>query len=799
MNRPLYALLLTLLTGLASARAAVQVTPSAVLLDSPEGSQQLLVTVGIPGQPVDGTRSATYEIANPAIAAVDATGLVTPRGEGRTEVRVRHGGEMVRVPVEIVGLKQPRAISFEQQIIPILTKASCNSGGCHGKAEGQNGFKLSVFGHDPAADYAALVKESRGRRLFHEAPEHSALLLKATAQVPHGGGRKIEKNDLRYRRILRWLREGAAFSNATVSAVTGLEIEPAQCVLSARGTQQLRVTAIDADGQRRCVTTEAEYDSNAGTIAGVDRRGLIQAGDRPGEAAILVRYLGHVGVCRVTLPRPGVRFARPAEANFIDRHVWNKLERLGIAPSEPADDPTFLRRVYLDTIGTLPTAAEARAFLTGTDPNKRGRLVDQLLQRPEYADYWTMRWSDILRVDRDSVTAQGAVAVSRWLRRQFAENRPYDQFVRDILTVQGSTTAEGPAAVYKVLNTPEVMSRSFSQVFLGVRIECAQCHHHPSEKWGQDDYFALAGLFAGVTRKPLPGGVEAIVSRGGNDLVIPRTTRKIPAKPLGAAPVEFGPTADRRQVLADWMTAPDNPYFAATIANRLWAHYFGRGLVEPLDDLRATNPASNEPLLAELAKHLRDLRYDLKAFTKTLLLSNAYQLSSRPNPSNADDEQNFSHAAVKALPAEVLLDAICQATGVPEKFNGWPDGFRAIQVWDNRMPSYFFRIFGRPVRYSVCECERGTEPSIAQALHLMNSPEITAKIRARHGAARKLADSNQVPEAIIEELFLATLSRLPSERERVQMMELFQEDGRRPAVEDVLWALLNTKEFLYNH
>lgn len=799
MNRPLWALLLTFLTNLSSAWAAVQVSPPAVRLDNPEASHQLLVTLSASGQVVDGTRNAIYEIANPAIAAVDATGLVTPRAEGRTEVRVRHGGEMVRIPVEVVELNQPRAISFEQQIIPILTKASCNSGGCHGKAEGQNGFKLSVFGHSPETDFAALVKESRGRRLFHEAPEQSLLLLKASAQVPHGGGRKIEKNDLRYRRILRWLREGARFNSATMPVVVSLEVEPVQCVLNAGGTQQLRVTAVDADGQRRCVTTEAEYDSNAGTIAGVDRRGLIQAGDRPGEAGILVRYLGHVSVCRVTLPRPDVRFARPTEANFIDRHVWNKLERLGIPPSEPADDAAFLRRVYLDTIGTLPTSAEARAFLASAEATKRARLVDQLLQRPEYADYWTLRWSDILRLDKDSVTPQGAVAVSRWLRRQFAENRPYDQFVRDILTVQGSTTAEGPAAVYKALNTPEVMSRSFSQVFLGVRIECAQCHHHPSEKWGQDDYFALAGLFAGVTRKPLPGGVEAIVSRGGNDLVIPRTTRKIPARALGAEPVELGPTADRRQVLADWMTAPANPYFAAAIANRLWAHYFGRGLIEPLDDLRATNPASNEPLLADLAKHLRDLRYDLKAFTRTLLLSNAYQLSSRPNSSNAADEQNFSHAAIKALPAEVLLDAICQATGVPEKFNGWPDGYRAIQVWDNRMPSYFFRIFGRPVRYSVCECERGTEPSIAQALHLMNSPEITAKIRARHGAVRKLADSNQAPEAIVEELFLATLSRLPSEKERPQMLALFQEDGRRGAVEDVLWALLNTKEFLYNH
>jgi len=411
-----------------------------------------------------------------------------------------------------------------------------------------------------------------------------------------------------------------------------------------------------------------------------------------------------------------------------------------------------------------------------------------------------MRWADLLRVDKDAVTPEGAVAMTRWLRKQFAANRPYDAMVRDILTVQGSTVAEGPAAFYKVLNTPEVVGRSVSQVFLGVRIECAQCHHHPSEKWGQEDYYALAGMFSGVQRKVLPGGVEAIVARGGTDLAHPRTGKPVPARPLGASPVPLTSVTDRRRVLADWMTAPDNPYFAATLANRLWAHYFGRGLVEPLDDLRATNPATNEPLLLDLARHLREQKYDVKAFTRTLLLSRVYQLGTAVE-ANRDDEQNLSHAPNKALPAEVLLDAVCQATGVGEKFSGWPQGYRAIQVWDNRMPSYFFRIFGRPVRFSVCECERGNEPTITQALHLMNSPEIAEKIRARRGTARVLAESTKTPAEIIEELYLGTLARYPSEGERALLLETFQQDGveRRAAVEDVLWALLNTKEFLYNH
>ncbi|HUY34076.1 MAG TPA: DUF1549 and DUF1553 domain-containing protein [Pirellulales bacterium] len=786
----------------APARAAVAVSPDSVVLDGPETSQQLLVTSIQPdGQRKDGTRLASYESANAAVAVVDAEGLVQPRAEGRTEIVVRSGAEMVRVPVEVTGLVNPRPILFEQQLVPILTKAGCNSGGCHGKADGQNGFKLSVFGSNPAADYDALVKEGRGRRVFLSAPDRSLVLQKATAEVPHGGGLRIEPEGLGHRRLRRWLVEGAGFTGGDAPPIASVEVEPAEQALLAGESQQLRATAIDAAGARRCVTMEAGYESNAATIADVDRRGLVVAGDLAGEAAILVRYQGHVAVSRITIPRPGVQFARPPEANFIDKLVWDKLRRLGIVPSEPADDATFMRRVYLDVIGTLPAADEVRAFLADAAADKRAKLIDRVLAREEYADYWAMRWSDLLRVDRDRMTPPVAVATSRWLRRQFAENRPYDQFVHDIVTVQGSTAAEGPAGFYRVLDTPEALARSISQLFLGVRIECAQCHHHPAEKWAQDDYFALAGFFTGVVRKNLPTGRMAIVSRGGTDLTHPRTGQLVPARALGAPPADFAPAGDRRLKLAEWMTAPDNPYLATAISNRLWAHYLGRGLVEPIDDLRATNPASNEPLLAALASHMREVKFDLKAFTRTLLSSRAYQLSSRPNESNAGDEQNFSHASHKALPAEVLLDAICRVTNVPEKFNGWPAGYRAIQIWDNRMPSYFFRIFGRPVRASVCECERSNEPSITQALHLMNSPEMTAKLHDRQGRVRQLALSALPPNEAIDELCLTALARLPSDAERAALLETFSETGadRRAALEDVLWTLVNSKEFLYNH
>ncbi|HUG70105.1 MAG TPA: DUF1549 and DUF1553 domain-containing protein [Pirellulaceae bacterium] len=784
--------------------ADIVVSPSSVVLDRPESSQQLLVCVAQADRTtVDVSRSATYEIAEPRIAAIDSSGLVHPLRDGRTEIIIRHSSEVARVPLEVRRFTAPEPVSFHNEIVPLLTKARCNAGGCHGKAEGQNGFKLSIFGFDAATDFAAIVKEGRGRRVSVTAPERSLLLRKGAAEIPHGGGRKIEPDSYQYARLKRWIAEGAGFDDLETQSngIVAIEVEPLQQSLLAGDAQQLRVTSVDREGNRRCVTAEADYESNAASIAEVNQRGLVEASDIPGEAAILVRYLGHVAVSRITLPRPDVEFQRPSEHNFIDRLVWDKLQRLGIEPGELADDATFLRRVYLDTIGTLPTPLEVREFLADSTSAKRTRLIDQLLERDEYVDYWTTRWLDILRADQLQISPQGTVAMQRWLRRQFRENRSFDEFARELLTVQGSTTAEGPAAFYKILNKPDEASRAISQLLLGVRIECAQCHHHPSERWSQTDYVGLAGFFTGVKLKKLPNGNEAVVSLGGSDLPHPRTGETIAARPLGDEPADFSAASDRRIALAAWMTSDSNPFFAKAIANRLWAHYFGRGLVEPIDDMRDTNPASNEPLMAALTEHMREVRYDLKAFTRTLLQSRAYQLSARSNDSNADDFQNFSHASYKALPAEVLLDAISQSTNVPEKFNGWPEGYRAIQVWDNRMPSYFFRIFGRPVRASVCECERSGEPSIAQSLHLLNSPEIMAKVQHRHGKSRELASSDLTPAAIIDELYLGMLSRLPTGDERTLMLQAF--DGtdvdRRAAVEDVQWALLNSKEFMFNH
>ena len=776
----------------------LRVSPGTVMLDRPEATQQLLVSQLKGDRSIDSTRDVRFIVVQPDIVTVDERGTVFPLRDGETEIEIRDGNERIVVPVTVRGLLEPSPISFEHEIIPILTKARCNSGGCHGKAEGKNGFRLSVFGFNPRADYEAIALEGRGRRLFPAAAEQSLLLLKATAEMPHGGGRKIDRGSLRYRSLLRWISAGSQFDGIASPAVR-IEVEPRDAILLSGERQQLQVMAITADGRRYCVTGEAEYESNASVIADSDDKGLIQTGNIPGEAAVLVRYMGHVGVCRVTSPRPSTEFSRPPEVNFIDRLVWDKLQRLGIEPSGLCDDATFLRRAFLDTSGILPTAEKTREFLNSRDPGKRARLIDELLACDAYADYWAMRWSDVLRVDRDQVKPQGAVGISRWLRKQFAENRPYDEFVYDILTAEGDTYAESPAAMYRALTTSEDLSRSMSQLFLGVRIECAQCHHHPSEKWSQDDYFGLAGFFTGVKTKTLPGGNQAVRSSGGSDLKHPVTGETIAACALGASPANFDGVTDRRRVLADWAVSRENPFLAQSIANRLWAHYFGRGLVEPIDDMRATNPASNEPLLQSLAEHLREVDFDLKQFTRSLLSSRVYQLASTPNESNVTDEQNFSHANPKSMPAEVLLDAISSAAGAPEKFPGLPAGFRAVQVWDNRMPSYFFTIFGRPVRASVCECERSNEPNIAQALHLMNSPDITGKIGSPTALAARLADTDLPPREIITELSLASLSRFPTSEELAHFEKMFGESNHRTAATDVLWILLNSKEFLYNH
>ncbi len=779
------------------------VYPDELDLSGPQATIQIVVVKNTAaGLQADLTRTAKYLIADSKVAVVSEFGVVEAKGDGQTQLVVVSGIDRRNVPISVTGFDRPAPVSFPYTVIPALTKLGCNSGGCHGKAEGQNGFKLSVFGFDAEADFETLTRENRGRRINRVIPATSLILGKATGRVPHVGGRRTDETSIHYRTLSRWLSEGATFESEPV-AVTSIEVQPEQAMLSLDGRQQLRVIAHFSDASQRDVTHTAEFQSNADNVAALSHDGQVEAKGLPGEAAVLVRFLDQMAVCSVTIPQPETEFKRPPENNFVDRHVWDKLDRLGIQPSGLADDATFLRRVFLDTIGTLPTADETRIFLSSDELTKRTRLIEQLLNRNEYSFYQSQKWADLLRVDGNALGSESSVAFNRWLRRQFRENRPYDEFVRDILTARGSTRAESPAALYVTLNEPKELGSSISQLFLGIRIECAECHHHPFEKWSQEDFYSFAGLFTGVGQKTLPGGAKGILVKAGSDLKHPKMNAVVPAKGLGEdlpADANFVLPVDRRVHLADWMTSDTNPYFARAIVNRVWANYFSRGLIDPVDDLRASNPASNEALLTALADHLRESDYDLKVLTQTILGSRTYQLSSEKNDSNADDQQNFSRAGYRPHPAEVLLDAISQVTGVAEKFNGWPLGARAIEVWDNRMPSYFFRIFGRPTRTTVCACERGDAPSISQALHLLNSSEIGEKIQHRHGRVRQLADSDLGPDAIIYELYLSTVNRFPTDAERNLMLNACSQNAdRREVVEDLMWTLLNTKEFLFNH
>jgi hypothetical protein len=577
-----------------------------------------------------------------------------------------------------------------------------------------------------------------------------------------------------------------------------LRVLPAERTLPPHADQQILATAVFSDGSTRDVTAAAHYASNATLVAEADPHGRLRTGAVPGEAAVTVRYMDLVAAVRVQVPRPHAPDPYPPfpADNRIDELALTKWKKMGVVPSQPADDATFLRRAALDVLGTLPRPDEARAFLSDQRPDKRGRWIDTLLGREEYADHWALVWADILLVDRDKLGDRGAYEFHHWLREQFARNRPYDQWVRELVKAAGPSGENGPVNFYRVARTPEEAARAVSQAFLGIRLECAQCHHHPFEKWSQDDFYGLAGFFNGLQRRPVRGE-ELVYFAGYQETRIPRTGKAVPTRPLDG-PVPAGLTqGDPRARLAAWLTAPDNPWFARLVANRLWKHYLSRGLVEPEDDLRSTNPATNEELLAYLARQVVEFGFDLKAVSRLILNSRVYQLSAVPNDTNRDDEQNFSHHYVKRLPAEVLLDAVSAVTEVPEKFPGRALGTRAVELWDNRLPSYFLEIFGRSERTSPCACGRSGEPTMAQALHLLNAPEVEHKVASPTGRVARLLRARLTEAQLVEELCLAALSRPPGEKERRVAKELFGQAPAAEAARDFLWALLNSYEFLF--
>jgi hypothetical protein len=770
---------------------------SPIRLHGSNRQQQLLIaakTAG--GEWIDVTHRCNIVSSDPTIAAVSGA-VVHGVRDGKTTITARFGAQTATVSAIVSDFAVYPPVDFANDVVPLFSKLGCNSGGCHGKASGQNGFKLSVFGFDPEADYSALVKEARGRRVLASAPEHSLLLLKPTGTIAHGGGRRLEVGSPDYVLVREWLKQGMPAGATDGATLVGLRVLPTERVLGLKADQQIAATAVFSDGSERDVTAAASYTSNAAHVAAVDLRGRVHTGSVPGEAAIAVHYMGQVTAARFQVPRPDAPNPYPVLPvnNAIDGYVWAKLKTMGLTPSELTEDAAFLRRLYFDTLGALPRPDEVRAFLADADPQKRAKWIDKVLERPEFADYAALRWADVLLVNRDKLGDRGAFELHRWLRGQMARNRPYDEWVRELLTASGSSARIGPVNFYRASATTEEITRSVSQAFLGIRLECAQCHHHPFEKWSQEDFYALAGFFNGMTRKKGIGDEEVVIHPGYRPMDMPTTKKPVAARPPGGSesPIE----GDPRPRLAEWMTKPDNPWFARLAVNRLWKHYLGRGLVEPEDDLRSTNPAANEALLDYLAKSFVDHKYDLKAATRLILNSRVYQLSSVPNATNKDDEQHYSHHLVRRLPAEVLLDAISAATESPESFPGRPRGTRAVELWDNRMPSYFLDIFGRSERLSPCECGRSTEPTMAQCLHLMNAPEIERKLGDPVGRVERLLKERKNEREIVEELCLAALGRPAGDNDYRVARQLFEGRPRREGAQDFLWALLNSQEFLF--
>jgi hypothetical protein len=789
-------------SGLAIRR--VRVDPPRLHLSGVDAEAQLLVTgETATGEAIDLTREAVISLDGngSGIVTLGERGLVIARANGTARLFVSVGQLQIEVPVEVTGSESRAALNFERDLVPLLNKFGCNTAGCHGKAEGQNGFKLSVFGSDPAADFQALVMEGRGRRVFPAMPEQSLLLQKASGRMPHGGGVRIPPDRPEYRVWRDWIAAGMPLGSAADPRVVGIRVTLAERQLAMNRQQQLRIVARRSDGREFDVTRLATYQSNHDGLASVDEAGLVTIGNAPGNVAVMASYLGQVAVFQAIVPR-GERiepFPPLAETNFIDAAVNARLRQLQILPSGPCSDEDYVRRVYLDVIGTLPTADEVREFLNDKSSDRRATLVDRLLQRPEFATYWALKWSDLLRVDRGALGHRAAYLYYRWIRDSFAANKPLDRFARELLTAEGPLVESPAGHFYKVVNKPNEMANTLSQVLLGVRIECAQCHHHPFDRWSQQDYFGMQAFFTQVGSKPSPLG-EMVLAASNAKTTHPREGYEVFAHALATAMPAESPSGDRRRLLAEWLTAANNPWFARNLVNRAWAHFLGRGLVEPVDDFRTTNPPSNPALLDALADHFVQSGFDFQALIRAITASAAYQRSAAVNTTNERDEQNYSRFLFKPLEAEVLLDAICHTTGVPEKFDGWPEGSRAIELWDSGVSHYLLKLFGRPVRATACECERVGEPSVSQVLHVLNSPEIQGKLSHAGGRLAKLGADRADNEPLVDELYLTYFARRPTSEQRTAALAWLEQQPDRPrAVEDLAWSMLNSVEFLFNH
>lgn len=707
--------------------------------------------------------------------------------------------------------------SFRNQVQPILAKYGCSTGACHGAAAGQGGFKLSLLGYDNVGDHLSITRAANGRRIVLEDPARSLLLLKATKGLPHKGGEKIRMDSPEYRILADWVAHGAQGLRQDEAQIQCIEITPPHLTLKPGVQQPLKVTAYFSDGKTEDVTRWVKYTAGNTSVATVDDGGRISVVGH-GEGTVTAWYLSTLSIATITVPyeqaRDEAAFAAFQPRNFIDKEVRSKLEELNIPPSARCSDDEFIRRAFLDTIGVLPTADEVRSFLTDTNDSKRDALIASLLQRPEFTDYWSYKWSDLLLVQSDKLAVTPMFSYYQWIRRNVELNTPWDAMVRDLLTATGSTVENGAGNFFTLHDEPTKLAENVSVAFMGMAINCAKCHNHPMEKWTNDQYYAFSNLFARVRSKNGMSADERVIfSATEGDLIQPLTGKPQAPAPLDAKPLPINDAKDRRIALADWLTSPSNPYFTRSITNRVWANFFGVGLVEAVDDLRMTNPASNEKLLSAAAAHLAEHKFNLKALMTTILQSETYQRSSVALPGNKTDRRFYSRYYPKRLMAEVLLDAISQVTAVPTSFNverrnanrglgtAYPMGYRSVQLPDTNTRSAFLNGFGRPDRIQTCECERTNEPSMAQALHMANGDTLNEKLKQKDNRVDRLLSSGKTPAQIIEEVYLASVSRFPTPQEQKAMAAALSgtSEEKREVLQDILWSLMSSRDFVFNH
>jgi len=794
-----------LFSAVCFAAPQLSILPAKVELATPESRHQLLAEATNNATHSDWTRLANWTSSNPAVASVSLAGLVTPVSDGSAVITAEHNGIKAQTSVTVRNAKAPFVWSFKNHVIPVLTKTGCNQGACHGALAGKNGFKLTLRGYDPELDYDALIRQSGARRVSLAEPANSLILLKPTFAIPHMGGLRIQPESLEYRVMAEWIASGAPPPAAKDPEIQNLEVYPANATLTPGAEQQLLVRARYSDGRLEDVTRWVKFTSTNEGVASVDDAGRVKMNGR-GEAAITLWYASKVLYARLSVPFEKLPAASAAfrPAGFVDTLAQAKWKALNLEPSPKADDATFLRRAYLDAAGILPTAEEAEQFLADTAPDKRAKLIDQLLARDEFTDYWAYKYSDLLLVSSRKLRTPAMWAFYNWIRDSVKENKHWDQFAREIFTGAGNARQNG-ALNYFVLHKDTIeLTENVTQAFLGQRLTCARCHNHPMEKWTQKQYYQMANLFSRVGVKNGNTAAENIVfAKTAGDINHPRLLRPLEPTPLDGEPMRLDDTADRRAHFANWLTN-NNPYFTRNIVNRVWGNFMGRGLVHPIDDVRATNPASNEELFSAVCDDFVKHGYDLKHLIRTIMNSEIYQLSSESNATNQRDEIFYSRYIVKRLPAEVLLDAMSQVTGVPSAFAGYPSGTRALQLPDVRVQSQFLAAFGRPDRILCDAAERSSDPSITQALHVINGDTLNKKLSAPDGVVTLALKLGLSDKKVFEHLYLSAFGRYPRPAEAAALADLLDKAkatkaARKEALEDLTWSLLTSKEFLFNY